>query len=1093
MKFTKNELESLAAGACFLQERLDGRTLFPEEDGREQRLKRWREKAGGRGGEEAFAKRLEAEGLSLEKAVEIAGRAVWNPARALPPWIGELQEMLLALPANEETLKSNVMFDVDSYLQSVEKNLNAQEKLPPENSALLTAVLPFVYDAEQKLIARLGEKIQYFSAQALADMSQILALGLLLLSHKVCMSRLNLFILRRESFGFLLNLKPEDRSRYLLLFKDALLQGGWKELFLEYPVLPRLMVIMRQNWLENMAALVLYLEEDQKDLQRIFGLEAAAEQVDRIQGSISDAHNKGKGVLILTWKSGAKIVYKPRNLGVDTAFKALVSLLEEREFPCDLKTPEVLTGQDHGWVEFIENKPLERPEQAGAYYRRAGALLALVYMLGGNDFHGENMIAHGEYPVLVDLETILSYKMLQFREDYQEMPDAKDVKEAQDAQKFLDVMQESVLGMGFLPIWLKVNDQRCIDFGALTGSIKSSIPSYQGEQIPVFSYQEELADGFSQAYDFFRQNKESLMAELQRIFDRTLLRVILRPTQVYGKMLQHAAGPEFLKDGFLYSVEIERFAPAYLINVEADKVKKIWKLLISEREALETRDIPLFEGRAGGMDIGSAGEILVENYFADSALTRVAKKIQTFGQADKERQLDFIRQALAVHAASCHESGNRVDDARSVSGKELDLSGAAVSPLLLAEAEEIGREIMARAVPIGDKGFAWITYSHELRLDKIMIGQTGPFFYDGLSGIALFMAALAKLTGSEEAGDKAGKLIRPLLAELNNPAFPLPVYRMATGLGNGLGGLLQALLLISDYLEDQGIDEHILNLIAKITPEQIKKEKGRTVLDGPAGLIAPLLTCHSRFGQARALELAVLCGEQLRKQLKAYSDKEKEGKALGFGNGCGGTLYALARLYSVTGNPEICSTIMAMNQGESKGAKLLKRAESINREANNENDRTPADLLQGVQGVQGIGEGQGVPGSLCSGWSGMGLAYLGSAAVMNELQIPCPLEKILRQAENSSWEYGDHYCCGNSGRIDFLLEASMRLERPELLAEARRRALGMMRRKEENGGYQIKGRDSRAISNPSFFQGLSGIGYTLLRCADPQAISSVLL
>ena len=125
--------------------------------------------------------------------------------------------------------------------------------------------------------------------------------------------------------------------------------------------------------------------------------------------------------------------------------------------------------------------------------------------------------------------------------------------------------------------------------------------------------------------------------------------------------------------------------------------------------------------------------------------------------------------------------------------------------------------------------------------------------------------------------------------------------------------------------------------------------------------------------------------------------------------------------------------------------------------------------------------------------SGTGLAYIASAAVMAELQIPCPLEEILQQAVEGSWKHGDHYCCGNSGRIDFLLEASMRLDRPQLLQEAQKRALGMMRRKEESSGYQIKGRDSRAISNPSFFQGLSGIGYTLLRCADPQAISSVLI
>src|SRR5262249_13080807 len=40
------------------------------------------------------------------------------------------------------------------------------------------------------------------------------------------------------------------------------------------------------------------------------------------------------------------------------------------------------------------------------FYRRQGAYLALLYALEATDFHNENLIAAGEHPVLIDLESL---------------------------------------------------------------------------------------------------------------------------------------------------------------------------------------------------------------------------------------------------------------------------------------------------------------------------------------------------------------------------------------------------------------------------------------------------------------------------------------------------------------------------------------------------------------------------------------------------------------------------------------------------------------------------------------------------------------
>jgi lantibiotic modifying enzyme len=54
--------------------------------------------------------------------------------------------------------------------------------------------------------------------------------------------------------------------------------------------------------------------------------------------------------------------------------------------------------------------------------------------------------------------------------------------------------------------------------------------------------------------------RDILLKILPEIFRETILRVILRPTNVYARMLYQALSPQFLQDGFLYSLEMERFA-----------------------------------------------------------------------------------------------------------------------------------------------------------------------------------------------------------------------------------------------------------------------------------------------------------------------------------------------------------------------------------------------------------------------------------------------------------------------------------------------------------------------------------------------------
>ncbi|MDD4565947.1 MAG: type 2 lanthipeptide synthetase LanM [Eubacteriales bacterium] len=1042
MRLALNELEQIAARSAFLKERLEGNTQFLEGREKEKRFHAWRKKVGGSGGEPAFFKRLHVEGITIKKAKEICAEVTWNKAHELPEWTDYINDLLMMLPADEARLEERVIFDIKGYLNALDEQPNADKKALAEIKGAMLSLLPFVSYAERRLADRLADKANLFSEKALSDISGMLANALLQLSFKTFSERLRIFILRKESFGFLMNLHDEDTIRYAALYEKELLSGGWKEIFLEYPVLPKLMVTAICNWVDHIDSFSTYLKEDMEFLEKEFNGNDALGTVSAIKGSISDAHNKGKGVLIPEFEQGAKIVFKPRNLGIDVAYERLINKLKDMEFPYELIAPRALNFESHGWIEFIENKPLDTEDQAKDFYRRDGALLCLVYALGGNDFHGENIIAFGEHPVLIDLETIIAFKMLQFTDESEYV---------RDVQKFVDILRESVLGIGFLPIWLTVGDDVCVDFGALTGSIPSSMPSFEGKTLSVFDYQEELLEGFGKTYDFFIENGEAFFDNIVReLFNDTVLRVLLRATNVYAKMLNQTISPGFLKDGFLYSVEIEGFAPAYLINVAEENVPRLWKLFLNERDALEERDIPIFSGHANERHIRNDRSILCNDYFSESVLERVGQKIRKLDAADKGRQLDFITESLSIYTKGCHNEGKK---------KEGQPENGSLQPLekaeLLSRAQSVYQEIMASSLKLGDQYISWISYNYDLLYNKTFIGQTTANLYDGLIGISLFTAALYSLNRDEKVKYTALSLLEPFRQSLRNQDYKMPVYRMNPGLGKGLGGIIKAFVMIGDYLEEAALYDDARYLIELITKEQIIKERHMNVLSGLAGLLPALLLCYEHFGHEYSLEMARLCGRQILKNKNTLRES-------GFGYGSSGILFMLMKLYNITRDTELLKEIL----------KLAKQ----------ENSRYKEMIEQGGRGIN--------IGSICMGTAGPGVLYMSMSD--NPEDIGCPnIDFVLQQIQQYPPDYGDSLCCGNSGRLDFMIEASVKLHKPELLKEANRIMHWMINRKDATGHFNIEGANAETISNPSLFQGLSGIGYEMLRCLSPEKIGSV--
>jgi len=105
-----------------------------------------------------------------------------------------------------------------------------------------------------------------------------------------------------------------------------------------------------------------------------------------------------------------KLVYKPRGLGVDVHFLGLVEWFNGRGSHPPLRVARAIDRGSYGWQEFISAEPCRSEEEVHRFYQRQGAFIALLYVMQATDFHSENLIAAGENPVLVDLESLLTPK-----------------------------------------------------------------------------------------------------------------------------------------------------------------------------------------------------------------------------------------------------------------------------------------------------------------------------------------------------------------------------------------------------------------------------------------------------------------------------------------------------------------------------------------------------------------------------------------------------------------------------------------------------------------------------------------------------------
>ncbi|MBD2207942.1 type 2 lantipeptide synthetase LanM [Calothrix sp. FACHB-1219] len=1094
MSISTQDLVEIIEKSSSIWERLDGRFSTEDSEANQElikdRLDKWCQFIA-KGDEQKFSKRLAVDKLDINIVRPTLDKVSLIDYAELPNWTDTLSQAMIFAGSISEEIFDEINSQKYSYID-IQNPLPFQEIL-----------IPFIEVAKQKLTARLGFSKQLLSNDAQAQLDRNLLNKLSDLLAECLNVEFTLFRSYRSSgLNNLIQKLQGNFSNYKYkYFVKKTLDNQLLSFFKEYSVAARLAATVTDLWVETVEEFFLRLASDWDEITQNFSPDQELKEVVNIEGGLSDPHNRGRSVMIVQFASGLKLVYKPKNLGLEQAYFEFLDWINQQEITLPLKLLKILNCSTHGWMEFVEALPCENQQAVSRYYQRAGMVLCIAYVLRGTDFHYENIIASGEQPVLIDLETLLNPEITN--------QDIDDAVSKLRYKLFNSVSATALLPGACIPVGQTSN--LAIDIGGLKDASEDNLPllqfvwNYINTDGMVMEVQEdtnqelkklknqpfgnaidtslknhsrELIDGFQQMYRFFRQYQEYLLAENSpiKLFKNQKLRIVMRNTQLYFNILSNSLRYQYLRDGAERSIQLDVISKGFISL--PDERHPLWRIISPEKQALEQLDIPYVAGNSNSKVITINSETTVDDFFEVCGYDAVIKHLQQLSDEDLVQQVKIIQASLYSNMSVDYLCSPMLEKPNLSVSENTVISLA--DDTILEQAIAIGKEIQQQAILADTQDAAWAGMKYQTNIQRFQLLPLDFSLYDGNCGIALFLAALANVTNQSEFKELALKsiyLLRQALTE-KDPSFQEIVTKnIGLGGARGVASLVYAFVQISELLGETTLIDDAKQIASWLTLDTTADQQIPGILDGTASIILSLLALYEVTKEPETLVQATKWGQHLLElrqnansgeQLWLNSNEEPE-VLIGFSQGIAGIAYTLLRLYAATQNSVFLSAAQA----------------AISYEQNYLTEK--GDLLDSRSlSLSSIN-------SWCHGLAGITLARLGSFRILDTNEIYQEIDTNLPKVLKSDLEPLDSLCCGSFGYLEVLLLASEQLDRPELLETARQKIALALHRKQQNGSFQLLPHLSPDVYNPSFAQGTAGIGYELLRFLYPQRLPSVLL
>lgn len=796
----------------------------------------------------------------------------------------------------------------------------------------------------------------------------------------------------------------------------------------------------------------------------------AVQSIDDIQFSSGDTHNSGKTVFLIQVNGGERLLYKPHSTANDEILSRLLQWVNENaRLRLPLRHARTCSRGAYGWQEFIPYKACETQTEAENYMYRLGCLLFFSFLTCCNDLHLENIIAAGEHPFLIDLETmcvnqygfggysleaatswdlflassVFSSLLLPTNFSREKAANRMDVSgilagvsgKLQSDEKFYRIINEGT-------------DQICYTLQPMSAQDSKfhNIAVLNGQRLHAGDYLEFITEGFRDVYTFLLENKEAYRALMEDgLFDAGVYRLVLRNTSLYEKYLLASYHPAYLPD---------RLAVFQRLKGTGDYANPSHRKLVEmEIRQLLNDDIPYFYSKFRSLDLYGPDDCCV-GFFSKSTQEQLLEKLEQLSEADLYRQLYCIRTSIARSSLV-----DRRFQAYPVPEAVFAASTLTEKANALADWIEGLRERFHRIDTKPQEEPAYFCIFGTLQGNSIELEP--PVLYNGLGSFLFYVQYYAARWGVS-----AGEALARLERAGRLPSFPKADADRPTaeiGLFDGLGSSLYLYGQLYLYSGQEQYKTYVNALCDRLLSSDSAEND---VISGYAGVLIAAFRLYEKLPELTKLKtLAAFCGERLyqrweQKQLRHMT---------GFAHGYAGISTALMMAGKLT----------AKDAYFDAGMDLVRREDAL----------YDADL-----GAWKIPDREGsVMNAWCYGAPGLLVARMlalrcgrASDRALLEQDLAIALELTKRELKKDLWL--PILCHGLPGNLEILRWYARETGDTSLEPIVAEGDVRLLQHIQKEG---LLCELSAKVLNISFMAGLSGLGYYLLEMTNPN-IPSVL-
>ena len=626
----------------------------------------------------------------------------------------------------------------------------------------------------------------------------------------------------------------------------------------EYPVAARIATVRTKYLIKNYTDILEHLDIDYEDIKRFLNKESL--ELTNIELSTGDSHGQGNSVTILNFKE-KKLVYKPKDLRVSIAFEKFINWYSSSDL-LDLKIPKGIYRENYCYNEFIEAKFCINEEQVEKFYIRYGYLIAICYLLNINDLHLENVVACGEYPVIIDMETL-----------FQCSAELKDDSIYYELIKYLEV--NSVANSLLLPKQINIGIDGTVDLSALNGretetnqkilmpkmintdqfhyeNVKSifiggnNIPKFnKTEEVDISKYNMLIYEGFNDFIHFIMKNKSECIKILDS-FKGKKIRCLTKSTEKYASMIRFSNHPNYNRE--------MKYRERLLMNVWAYPYRDK-RIVKSEVRDMLFNDIPIFFTYVDSKNLVDSQGKIYTDYHNKTGYELAVDKINKLSEKEIIMQQSILVLSLGILNPYLNQK---------VAKRDINYNVRKVD--CLKQAKKISDELMKGAC-VREDGCSFIDIDCNDKKEWKLV-PVNEALYGGLSGIAVFFLEMYIRTKENVYLTNYKKIIKTAIVQIKNTMFESAF--------TGWLSPMYPLILEYKYL-GQISDTEYLDFTAKklksLKVEDIKNLKQSDYVSGISGTIRLLALLKETFGDKYITQNIIInFGVVLKERLEDKTD-----------------------------------------------------------------------------------------------------------------------------------------------------------------------------------------------------------------------------